>query len=262
MQTNPMREKVERGEVQFGAWLTLVSNPAILSLMKAAGLDFARVDIEHTGFSIETIADFAAMARALNFPIAVRPPQANREWLTRLLDIGVWNLHCPQVESAAHAAEIVSVTRYAPLGQRGMGGLSASTDFESFASAAEHSAFANRQVFVTVMLETGAAFDDLDAIAGMDGIDALTLGPHDLAQNLGIVGSPDQARILDDKRQLILAAARKHGKTCAMLASSAQQARSLRDAGALLLAYSSDTEVLRDGFRNALNEIRGGAREA
>jgi 2-keto-3-deoxy-L-rhamnonate aldolase RhmA len=257
MQTNLMRERVERGEAQFGAWLTMVSNPAILTLMKAAGLDFARVDIEHTGFSIETIADFAAMARALNFPIAVRPPVANREWLTRLLDIGVWNLHCPQVESARHAAEIVAVTRYAPMGERGMGGLSASTDFESFASVAEHSAFANRQVFVTVMLETGAAFDDLDAIAATDGIDALTLGPHDLAQNLGILGSPDEKRILDEKRQLILAAARKHGKTCAMLASSAEQARSLRDAGALLLAYSSDTEILRNGFRRAISDIKG-----
>ena len=79
--------------------MNLVRNPAILTLLKAAGLDFARVDMEHTAASMESIANMALLSRALNFPIAVRPPEANREWITRLLDVGVWNLHCPQVEN-------------------------------------------------------------------------------------------------------------------------------------------------------------------
>jgi 2-keto-3-deoxy-L-rhamnonate aldolase RhmA len=161
------------------------------------------------------------------------------------------------VESAAHAAEIVAAAYYAPKGQRGMGGLGPATDFESFASVAEQCAAANRQVFVTAMLETAKAFEDLDAIAATDGIDALTIGPHDLAQNLGIFGHPDQARILDEKRALVLAAARRHGKTCAMLVSSAEQAKKWRDAGALLLAYSTDTEVLSAGLRAAMQRIKG-----
>jgi len=106
MQANPIRAAIERGEVQIGTWVNLVRSPAVLPLLKAAGLDFARVDMEHSSPSIETIADMAVVARALNFPIAVRPPVANREWITRLLDIGVFNLHCPQVESAAHAGDL------------------------------------------------------------------------------------------------------------------------------------------------------------
>jgi 2-dehydro-3-deoxyglucarate aldolase/4-hydroxy-2-oxoheptanedioate aldolase len=257
MTPNPMRAGVERGEVQIGTWLTMVRNPAILALMQAAGLDFVRVDMEHTGLSVETVADLATMARALDFPIAVRPPRANREWITRLLDIGVWNLHCPQVESAAHAAEIVACSRYAPLGQRGNGGLSMATEFRSVGSVMERRAFANRQVFVTVMFETAAAFDELDAIAAMPGIDALTLGPADLAQNLGVAGTPDEAQVLDEKRDLILAAARKHGKTCAMLCSSAEQVQRWKAAGALLLAYSSDAEILRNGYAQAMARIKG-----
>jgi 2-keto-3-deoxy-L-rhamnonate aldolase RhmA len=258
MRPNPMRAGVKRGEVQIGTWVTLVRNPSILALLKSAGLDFARVDMEHTALSIDTIADMAVLARALDFPIAVRPPKANREWITRLLDVGVWNLHCPQVESAGHAAEIVAASRYAPMGLRGNGGLSAATDFERRGSDAERRAFANAQVFVTVMLETARAFDDLDAIAAMPGIDALTLGPADLAQDLGVYGTPGQARVLDEKRDLILAAAKKHGKTCAMLVSSAAQARQWKEAGVLLLAYSSDADVLHGGFARAMAEIKGG----
>src|SRR3954466_13911381 len=162
MHINTMRAGLERGEPQIGTWLTMVRNPAILSLMKSAGLDFARVDMEHTALTIEHIADLAVLARALDFPIAVRPPKANREWITRLLDNGVWNLHLPQVENAAHAREIVAASRYAPQGLRGNGGLSMATEFAAV-SPAERRAFANSQVFVTVMLETGAAVGHLEA---------------------------------------------------------------------------------------------------
>jgi len=257
MRGNPMRAGVMRGELQLGTWVNMVRNPAILTLLKAAGLDFARVDMEHSSPSMETIADMALVARAIDFPIAVRPPRANREWITRLLDAGVWNLHCPQVENAAHAREIVAASRYAPRGLRGNGGLGPSTDFERGALAGQRE-FANREVFVTVMFETAAAFDDLEEIAAMDGIDALTLGPADLAQDLGVFGTPDQARALDEKRDLILAAARRHGKTCSMLVSSQQQALQWKEAGALLLVYSSDAEMLHGGFSEAMAKIRGG----
>lgn len=257
MHANPIRAAIDRGEVQLGTWVTLIRNPAILSLLKSAGLDFARVDMEHTALTIDTVADMALLARALPFPIAVRPPKANREWITRLLDVGVWNLHCPQVESAAHAAEIVAASRYAPRGLRGNAGVSPATEFELTGTVAERRAFANRQVFVTVMLETDAAFADLDAIAAMDGIDALTLGPADLAQDLGVAGTPEEARVLDERRDRILAAAKRHGKTCAMLASSFEQVQQWKQAGALLLAYSSDAEILRNGFAQAMARIKG-----
>lgn len=259
MKPNPMRAGVMRGEAQIGTWVNMVHSPSILVLLKSAGLDFARVDMEHAALSMESLADLATLARALDFPITVRPPKANREWITRLLDVGVWNLHCPQVESAAHAAEIVAASRYAPRGLRGNAHFGPHTEFEAGGSAAERRAFANEQVFVTVMFETASAFDELDEIAAMDGIDALTLGPADLAQDLGVAGTPDQARVLNEKRDLILAAARRHGKTCAMLVSSAEEARRWKEAGALLLAYSSETEVLHQGFVDALARIRNGA---
>lgn len=257
MKTNPMRAGLERGEPQIGTWLTMVRNPSILSLMQAAGLDFARVDMEHTALTIEQIGDMAVLARALDFPIAVRPPKANREWITRLLDIGVFNLHCPQVENADHAREIVAASRYAPMGLRGNGGLSAASDFDGSLSASAKRAHANREVFVTVMFETGKAFDDLEAIAAMPGIDALTIGPADLAQDLGVFGSPDQARVLDEKRDLILAACKRHNKVCAMLVNSFEQMRQWKDAGALLLAYSSDADILYSGYAAAMKKIKG-----
>jgi hypothetical protein len=75
----------------------MVRNPAILRLMKSAGLDFARFDMEHASPSMETLANMALLVRAMDFTLTVRPPQGNREWITRILDAGVWSLHVPQV---------------------------------------------------------------------------------------------------------------------------------------------------------------------
>ena len=89
--------------MQIGTWITMIRTPGILTLLQAAGLDFARVDMEHGAFSMETVADMAALARALDFPLVVRPPEGSREWITRLLDAGVPNLHVPQVDTPEQA---------------------------------------------------------------------------------------------------------------------------------------------------------------
>ncbi len=258
MKTNPLKAGVERGELQIGTWVNMMRNPASLTMFKQAGLDFIRLDMEHSGPSIETVADFAAMGRALGFPVMVRPPEANREWITRLLDVGIYNLHCPQVDTPEHAAEIVSASRYTPRGSRGMGGANSGNDFDvTSMPIMERFKFTNDQVFITVMFESAQAFEHVDEIASMDGIDALTLGPQDLAQDLGVFGTPDQDRVLDEKRMQIIEAANKYGKTCAMLVHSSEQARQWRDAGVLLVNYSTEISVLMDGYKSALSEIRG-----
>lgn len=247
---------MERGEFQIGTWVNMLRNPASLTMFKETGIDFVRLDMEHSGPSIETIADFAAMGRALDLPVMVRPPEANREWITRLLDLGIYNILCPQVDTPEHAAEIVAASRYTPRGSRGMGGATPGNDFDVSMPVLDRLKFTNDQVFITVLFESAQAFEYLDEIASMDGIDSLSIGPQDLAQNLGVFGTPDQERVLDEKRTEILAATKKHGKTCAMMVTSAAQAHQLRDDGVLIVNYSSDVSILIDGYKVALSELR------
>jgi 2-keto-3-deoxy-L-rhamnonate aldolase RhmA len=255
---NAYRTRAERGEVQLGTWITLIRTPAVLTLLKAAGLDFARVDMEHSPFSMETVADMATLARALEFPLVVRPPEGHREWITRLLDAGVWNLHIPQVDTPEQAAEVAACCRYAPLGSRGMYGFGPHTEYHTLPPA-EHTAAANARVHITVMLETRRAFDRLDEIASVPGIDALTIGPTDLAQDLGVLGTPAQRQVLDQYRHRLVAAARKHGKAVAMLTDSAEGVRQMIALGATIINYSSDAAVLRAGYAAIAADVRTGA---
>src|SRR5947207_12833682 len=88
-----MRAALAMDEVQIGTWINLARNPAILTLLKSAGLDYARLDMEHSSPSIETVADMAVLARALDFPLVVRPPEGNHVWITRMLVIVMYVLH-------------------------------------------------------------------------------------------------------------------------------------------------------------------------
>src|SRR5215212_2568288 len=151
---NAMQAAVAAGKVQLGTWINLVRNPAILTLLQSAGLDYARLDMEHSSQSIETVADMAVLGRALGFPIIVRPPAGNREWITRLLDVGVMGLHIPQVDNPEIAREVVAAARYAPVGLRGQSGIGPHNDFTPGVGFAEM----NEQVHITIMFESAESF--------------------------------------------------------------------------------------------------------
>jgi 2-keto-3-deoxy-L-rhamnonate aldolase RhmA len=256
VKSNPLRTALGQGRVQIGTWINLARNPAILTLLKSAGLDYARIDMEHSSPSIETVADMAVLARALDFPIIVRPPHGNREWITRLLDVGVWGLHIPQVDSPEEARLVAQLARYAPDGMRGQAGLASGNDFAPGPDIKADHAHLNAQVHVTVMLESAQAFRHLDEIVSTPGIDAVTLGPTDLAQELGVLGTPDQARVIDKHRETLIAAAQRHGKDAAMLVETVEQAERWIMAGVKIIAYSSDVAVLRNGMRSAVQRLR------
>lgn len=251
---NPLKAALAAGRVQIGTWINLVRNPAILTLFKSAGLDYVRVDMEHSSPSIETVADMAVLARALGLPLVVRPPEPSREWITRLLDVGVWGLHLPQVDTPAIARAAAEAARYAPLGMRGMSGVGPHTDFAG-GSLREQLDFINAQVHITIMLESAEAFRHLDAILSTPGIDAVTLGPSDLAQELGVLATPDQARVIDEHRERLIAAAQRHGKDVAMLCQTVDEAERWIKAGAKLIAYSSDVAILHQGFASAVQRL-------
>ena len=256
MQTNPMKAALAAGRVQIGTWINLIRNPAVLTLLQSAGLDYVRVDMEHSSPSVETIADMAVLARALDFPLVVRPPEGNREWITRLLDVGVWGLHVPQVDTPEAARAVAQAARYAPAGRRGMASLGPHNDFAPSGNVLADQAFLNDQVLVTAMLESAQAFRHLDEIVATPGIDAVTLGPSDLAQELGVFGAPHQSRVIDEHRHRLIAAAARHGKDVAMLVQTLDEAERWIAAGVKIIAYSSDVAVLRGGFATAMARLR------
>jgi 2-keto-3-deoxy-L-rhamnonate aldolase RhmA len=146
--------------------------------------------------------------------------------------------------------------RYAPDGLRGLSGAGPHTDYESGQDIRSQLKFLNDQVHITVMFESKEAFMHIDEIVAMPGIDAVTLGPSDLAQELGVLGTPSQAAVIDEHRERLLDAARRHKKDVAMLVQTLDEAERWIKAGVKIIAYSSDVAVLRTGFLAASKRLK------
>ena len=127
---------------------------------------------------------------------AIHPPGFDPEFLLRLLDIGVHGVQIPHINNAEAARAAVRAVRYAPLGERGMGGDTRVANFGSI-STKEHMAQSNREILLAVMIEDMTALKEIDAIAATEGIDLIVVGPSDMSSALGVAGQPNHPKVAE-----------------------------------------------------------------
>ena len=162
--------------------------PALVEMCAYAGFDFIVIDNEHGSASIETTEHMLRAARASNLPCVVRCLEQD---IARTLDIGAAGLQIPMVGNAAHAADLVRRTRY-PLasgaagisGQRGSAFSSRAAGYGAFGGPA-HTQRSNDGIALVLMIETPEGVANAGAIAAVEGVDAVFIGPNDLAHAMG-----------------------------------------------------------------------------
>lgn len=186
------RKRLQDGETLIGTLLNLPS-AAIAEVLAAAGFDWLFVDCEHGAIdAAELVAILQAVGRDL--ACVVRVQELNGGAIKRALDMGAAGIIVPQVETAAQAAEAVRLARYAPLGERGMGLARAHRYGFGFA---DYVARANDEITIVVQAEHARAVENIEAIAAVEGLDAVFLGPYDLSASLGHPGDIHHPRVAE-----------------------------------------------------------------
>jgi 4-hydroxy-2-oxoheptanedioate aldolase len=249
---NTFKVALAAGQRQIGCWLSL-SSPSSAEIVGSAGFDWALIDAEHAPNGIPEIL---AQLRALNGRAAhpvVRVPIGEAWILKQVLDLGVQSVLVPMVNSAAEAARMVRAVRYPPEGIRGLG--SALARASDYNAVPDYPATANREICLIVQAESRAAIDDIDAIAATDGVDAVFIGPADLAADMGHLGNPGAPEVVEAIRHALgrIAAA---GKAPGILAFDLATAARYAEAGARLVAVGSDLTSLAKGVRGLAAEAR------
>ena len=120
IRSNPVRQLLERDQPAFGVMISIVRNPEIGLIMASGGYDFFVVDMEHSPLSLESVTDIVMASRATNISPMVRPPSKTADALYRVLDVGAEGLLVPHVDTRDDVEYIIKMTKYHPLGQRGM----------------------------------------------------------------------------------------------------------------------------------------------
>jgi len=257
--TNHFKRALHAGQVQIGIWSALPA-PYVSELIAGAGYDWVLLDAEHTPTDVpQMLHQLQAVAAARPAPGSARPthPVVRPPWndlvlIKRYLDLGVQSLLLPFVQNAHEAQAAVRAIRYAPQGARGMGGVMRASNFGRIA---RYEARAADELCLLVQVETAEALDELEAIASVDGIDGVFIGPADLSASLGWPGQPRHPqveRIIDTA----IARIRACGKAAGIVMVDAQRARQCLELGAQFVAVAFDVLLLRDGLDAALAPFR------
>lgn len=259
MQTpvNTFKQALRDKRPQIGLWMGL-ANHYTAEICAGAGFDWLLIDGEHSPNDLRSVLQQAqAIAAYPDVHAIARVPlghgHVGQMLIKQYLDLGVQTLLVPMVDTAEQAQEIVRSMRYPPGGVRGMGGARASR----WGRYPAYSKEANDQVCLLVQVETKEALDNIEAIAAVDGVDGLFIGPADLSASMGHVGNPGHPEVqaaIDGAIQRIARA----GKAPGILTLDEQLARHHLALGALFVAVGLDHALLSRGasqlaakFKNA-----------
>lgn len=254
MRPNLVKRRLLAGEVVLGTMVFEFGTTGIARLAAAAGAEFVIYDMEHTGWSIETIRTLLATARPAEVAAMVRVPATQYHLLSRPLDAGAQGLMVPMVESEEQARTIVQSAKYPPAGRRGAAFGMAHDDYAGGDPVAMMRQ-ANEDVLLIAQIETARGIEEVDHIAAVDGIDVLWIGHNDLSNSLGVPGQFTHPTYLQAIERFFDACAR-HDKVPAMMAVGLDNARALLARGFRCLAYGGDTALYTEALGRGLAALR------
>ncbi|SFD28473.1 4-hydroxy-2-oxoheptanedioate aldolase [Bosea sp. CRIB-10] len=236
---NAFKAALARGELQIGLWSSLCS-PIVAEIIGHSGFDWILVDTEHSPNEPPAVlAQLQALQAGTATPI-VRPAWNDPVLLKRLLDIGTQAVLVPFVQNAEEAAKAVAACRYPPAGIRG---ITVSGRGSRYGRVPDYLKRADAEICVLVQVETGEALAEIEAIASVDGVDGVFIGPADLSASLGHIGNPGhpevQAAIKGAVEQLTAV-----GKPAGILTPSEADARRYIEWGYRFVAVGSDLGLL------------------
>ena len=250
---NPFRQLLLSAGNQspIGTWI-MSASPLVAEAMGHAGFDWGVLDMEHTPLDLMEVVHLLQAVAGTKLVPVVRVPWNDTVTVKRVLDAGAQTLLFPFVQNADEAKRAVAATRYPPEGVRGMAGMSRAS---KFGTTPNYFKTANSSQGVMVQLETPQAVSQLEAIAAVNGVDALFLGPADLSGSLGLPGQlthPEVMKIMGDAAQRC----RALGKPVGTVGGTPEVVSQYRAMGFTFVAIASDMGLLMRGAQAAVTALR------
>lgn len=254
---NRFKRALKEGERQIGIWSSIPS-PYVTELLAGSGYDWILLDTEHTPSDLpQTVSQLRAVDAArpcagVTTSAVVRPAWNDAVLIKQYLDIGAQTLLLPFVQNVDEARAAVAATRYPPTGIRGVSGAMRASNFGRDSTYIRH---AHEETCVLVQVETREALREIEAIADVDGIDGIFVGPGDLSASMGHPGNaahPEVEAAIHDAIVRI----RATGKAPGILMTDAARATNYLSLGAQFVAVALDASLLRASLDSSLKAFR------
>ncbi len=236
--TNTFKADLVARKELIGLWCNFATLPTVEAVADA-GFDWLLLDMEHTPSDLQIIGTQLLALRGSPSAAIVRVPSADMAFIKRALDTGTRNLMVPNIRSAAEAREVVSYTRFPPQGVRGVAG---STRGGGYTRFKDYMARANDEIALILQIESREALDELPGICAVEGVDAVFIGPSDLAASLGHRGQPGHPDV-QKAISAAIAVGKAAGKAVGILTVDGKGEPYL-DQGATMVGVGSDLHLL------------------
>jgi 4-hydroxy-2-oxoheptanedioate aldolase len=222
-------------------------HPVVIEMFgRAGGYDAFWLDQEHAGLTTDQMTIAGMAARANNLGCFSRVVNTHYSLVTQSLESGVDGVMAARILGSADAEEFVKWSKFAPRGWRGMNTSGADGDYtgKTLGQLVE----TGNNNFVSIQIETRSSLEQAEAIAAIDGVDLLFVGPSDLSAELGAIGQPASPKVLEAARH-VDAACKKHGKVWGTIAVDPTFAeRCAEMSRCRMLTFGNDTRAMRDGI--------------
>ncbi len=226
------------GEPMWGLFSSLADSVAA-EICAGAGFDVVVIDAEHGPNDLRTILGQLQAADGYPVETAVRCWNHDAADIKRLLDVGAQTLVVPMVDTAAQATDLVAATRYPPAGIRGVSSACAAR----WGRIADYHAGANEQTCLIAQIESAVGLENIEEICAVDGVDAVFIGPMDLASSLGHLAGgtlPEVVEIVAGAIERVVST----DTAAAVMATSPELVGRYTSAGARFVAVGVDTALL------------------
>jgi len=236
---NTFKHAIAAGRPQIGLWSTLSSNITV-ELVAGAGFDWILLDMEHSPNDLESLVTQLQAAEPYPTQAVVRVPWNDLVMLKRVLDVGAQTVLVPMIDTADDARAAVAAMRYPPKGVRGVGGTTRATRYGRIKGYPQQ---VERELCILLQVETERALANIEAIAAVDGVDGIFVGPADLHASFGFVGDKHHPEVwpkIEDAIRRIRAA----GKAPGFLTPNEADSRRILEIGGLFVAVGSDAGLL------------------
>jgi len=253
-----LAKRLRAGETVYGAWCML-NSPLVAETIAREGFAAVVLDAQHGLWDTASlIVGVGSLNHAGSTPV-VRVPLDDFALASRALDFGAEAVIAPMVNNAADARKFAAAAKYPPLGERSWGPLRAIALQSPGATATDYMREANEGTLTFAMIETATALGNVDAIAATPGIDALFIGPYDLAITLsGGTAQDVQAPTVEQAIDKICAAAKKAGKIPAIYCRDTKSALAMAKRGFRLIIAGNDQTTVREATAAQLKALKGG----
>lgn len=237
---NAFKQAVTERRLQIGLWSSLCSNIGA-EIVAHSGFDWILLDTEHSPNEVPgLLSQLQALTGSATAPV-IRAAWNDAVLIKRILDIGAQSVLVPYVQNADEAHRAVAAVRYPPKGIRGV---AAASRASMFGRVNDYLRKADAEICLLVQVETRSALDQLEAIAGVEGVDGVFIGPADLSASLGHLGNlqhPDAQAAIKDAAQRLA----RLGKAAGILTGVEAEARRYIEWGYNFVAVGTDTTLLR-----------------